>query len=71
MIKLLKFYILLGCTALCLAGCAKVNVNPKEEKLPVQEVEETKPVEDTAEEALESEKEYYPIKKGAIDFLSV
>ena len=71
MIKLLKFYILLGCTALCLAGCAKVNVNPKEEKLPVQEVEETKPVEDTAEEVLETEKEYYPIKKGAIDYLSV
>ena len=71
MIKLLKFYILLGCTAFCLAGCAKENVNPKEEKPPVQEVEETKPVEDTAEETLETEKEYYPIKKGAIDYLSV
>ena len=71
MIKLLKFYILLGCTALCLAGCAKENVLPEAEKTPAQETEKTEPVEDTTEEALETEKEYYPIKKGAIDYLSV
>ena len=71
MIKLLKFYILHGCTALCLAGCAKENVLPEAEKTPAQETEKTEPVEDTTEEALETEKEYYPIKKGAIDYLSV
>ena len=68
MIKLLKFYILLGCTALCLSGCGKENVVSEEEKAPVQEVEENEPVE---EEILEEEKKYHPIKKGAIDYLSV
>ena len=52
MIKLLKFYILLGCTALCLSGCGKENVVSEEE-------------------ILEAEKKYHPIKKGAIDYLSV
>ena len=68
MIKLLKFYILLGCTALCLSGCGKENVVSEEEKAPVQEVEVNEPVE---EEILEAEKKYHPIKKGAIDYLSV
>ena len=68
MIKLLRFYILLGCTALCLSGCGKENVVLEEEKAPVQEVEVNEPVE---EEILEAEKKYHPIKKGAIDYLSV
>lgn len=58
MIKLSKFYILIGCTVLCLAGCAKENATPETEKTPVQEVE------------AEVEK-HYPITEGAIDYLSV
>lgn len=71
MIKLLKVYILLTCTVFCLVGCSRKTEAPEMEKKPIQEVEETKPVEDTAEETLETEKEYHPIKKGAIDYLSV
>lgn len=76
MIKLFKFYILLSCTALFLFGCGKEETVPETEKVPVQETEEVMPVEEEAEtdpetEKLEEEKKYHPIKKGAIDYLSV
>lgn len=73
MVKLLKFYILTACTALCLSGCGKTQVAPETEKVPAQEVE--KPEESQSEETdipdEEEEAQYYPIKKGAVDYLSV
>ena len=83
MIKLSKFYILLSCTALCILGCGKELSAPEEEKKPVQAVEESQTedkeesIAQTATEAendreqLQSDTKYHPIKKGAVDYLSV
>ena len=79
MIKLSKFYILLSCMALCIFGCGKKTEAPE----PVQTVEEAQPENQeettvqTATEAendreqLQSDTKYHPIKKGAVDYLSV
>ncbi len=62
MVKLFRFYILLTCTVFCLAGCSR--------KTEVPEVE-TEPVQITDQNAEEEAEQYYPIKKGAVDYLSV
>ncbi len=67
MIRLFKFYILLACTALCLFGCGQKESVPEVEKAPAQDVEQT--VEET--EPVEEVEQYHPIKKGAVDYLSV
>lgn len=83
MIKLSKFYILLSCTALCIFGCGKKTEAPEQATEPVQTVAEVQPKEQeettvqTATEAendreqLQSDTKYHPIKKGAVDYLSV
>ena len=76
MVKLSNFYILFACTALCLFGCGKEERAPEVENEPVQTVEEAEPAPEEAEtdleeEHLEEEQKYHPIKKGAVDYLSV
>lgn len=73
MIKLGKFYILAACTALCIFGCDKTEVAPETEKVPVAEIEqpEKSQSEETDIPDDEEETQYYPIKKGAVDYLSV
>lgn len=77
--KLSKYYLLLACTALCLFGCGKEETVQKPEKEPEQLVEAEEPIEpekpsEPEEENISEEpqkKEYHPIKKGAVDYLSV
>lgn len=83
--KLCKFYILLTCTALCMLGCGQKPVVSEAEEVPAQETveepaqeeEETPKAEAESEEEkleeerLNAEKQYHPIKKGAVDYLSV
>lgn len=81
MIKLLKFYILLSCTALCLFGCQKAEQAPEEIKESAQTAEVTEPEEqeqnmidadaEVDREQLETDKKHHPIKKGAVNYLSV
>lgn len=74
MVKLFKFYILLGCSALCLIGCGKTEEVVQEEAVVQEEVtEETAEPEtqDPEEAQLEEEKELHPILENGIDYLSV
>lgn len=83
MIKLSKFYILVSCTALFMLGCGKEDVIQKEPQEPAQVIENVQS-EQTGEEItdvnadaevdreqLETDQEYHPIKKGAVNYLSV
>ncbi len=71
--KLSKYCLMFACTALCLLGCGKEETVQKPEKEPEQLVEAEKPSEPEAENTSEEpqKKEYHPIKKGAVDYLSV
>lgn len=83
MLKLSKFYIVASCTALFVLGCGKEGVIQKEPQEPAQVIEDVQP-EQTGEEITdvpadaeadgeqsETDQEYYPIKKGAVNYLSV
>ncbi len=68
MVKLLKFYITVLCVALLCIGCVKKEEAPEQENVVTEETS----TENEEEEAfdLEKEKEYFPIIKAGIDYLS-
>ncbi len=68
MVKLLKFYITVLCVALLCIGCVKKEEAPEQENVVTEETS-TENEEEVAFD-LEKEKEYFPIIKAGIDYLS-